>query len=271
LKRTAEQIRQHYDIEKELAFKLRSAPRNQRRILYTELYNELFRRVPDHPQLTARDSFPKREARAVRQARFLRSLVDAPPVFLEIGAGDCLLSRMFANHAERVYAVDVSDEITGRVRAPVNLKLIISDGCSIPIPASTVDLAYSNQLMEHLHPEDAIDQLRNVFSALKPGGKYLCITPNRLSGPHDISQHFDNVATGFHLHEYTLEELIQLCRSAGFSTFAAYIGKDGYYVRVPILLVTMTEKIARRLPASWGKFAPLRLLLGIRLLSTKPG
>ena len=61
--------------------------------------------------------------------------------------------------------------------------------------------------MEHLHPDDALEQLQNIYSALVPGGIYLCITPNRLSGPQDVSRDFDMVATGFHLKEYTISEL----------------------------------------------------------------
>ena len=71
--------------------------------------------------------------------------------------------------------------------------------------------------MEHLHPDDAVDQLKNIYNALVNGGKYICITPNRLTGPHDISKYFDNVATGFHLKEYTVTELSGLFREVGFS------------------------------------------------------
>jgi hypothetical protein len=55
-----------------------------------------------------------------------------------------------------------------------------------------------------------------VGRALKPGGRYLVVTPNRLSGPHDISRAFDDVARGFHLKEYTYGELSRALRQAGF-------------------------------------------------------
>jgi hypothetical protein len=41
-------------------------------------------------------------------------------------------------------------------------------------------------------------------------------------------------------------------------------------MRVPIWLVQATEKLAELLPRKAGKLAPMRLLLGIRLLSVKP-
>src|SRR5580704_10897165 len=97
--RTAEQIRAHYLIEKSLASQLKSASRSERTGLYTSLYDELFRRVPDHPQLTNRQSMDSRSGAATRHARFLRSLCQSDPVFLEVGAGDCLISLAMSEHA----------------------------------------------------------------------------------------------------------------------------------------------------------------------------
>lgn len=268
---TKAQIREHYEIEQLLAGRLRSASRDERRSLYTEVYDELFRRVPHHPQLTERISMKQRWTAAVRQAKFLCSIAKtSKPVYLEVGPGDCLTSLVMAEHAEKVYAVDVSSEITNKLSPPPNFSLILSDGCSVDVPRESVDIAFSNQLMEHLHPEDAVNQLRNIFLALKPGGRYFIITPSRASGPHDISQHFDNVATGFHLHEYLVDELIAECRSAGFQSFSAFMGKDGHYVRIPIWLVRFMERVASHLPKRFAKLAPFRLLLGIRILAQRP-
>src|SRR5437870_1414111 len=69
--RTPQQIREHYDVERELAARLRHASKRERRELYARLYDELFRRVPHHSQLTQKSS-PEQAARAVtRQMRFL--------------------------------------------------------------------------------------------------------------------------------------------------------------------------------------------------------
>ena len=48
--RTQEELLEHYKIEKELASKLRNASKEERKHLYTSLYDELFKRVPLHPQ-----------------------------------------------------------------------------------------------------------------------------------------------------------------------------------------------------------------------------
>jgi len=51
-KRTYEELKEHYEIEKELAEGLRNSTKEQRRKLYSSVYDELFERVPQHPQLT---------------------------------------------------------------------------------------------------------------------------------------------------------------------------------------------------------------------------
>lgn len=106
--------------------------------------------------------------------------------FLEVGPGDCALSLEVARFAKQVYAVDVSSEIVKGFICPPNFRLVISDGSRVPVSPGSVNVAYSNQLMEHLHPDDAWEQLNNIYRALVPGGIYVCMTSNRLNGPHDV-------------------------------------------------------------------------------------
>lgn len=246
--RTEQQIRDHYEIEKKLAEKLLNAPREERAALYTELYDELFRLVPNHPQLTRKKSEEQKQDYINEQMILLSRLVDANKTFLEIGPGDCSLSFEICSLAKKVYAADVSETITKSSNTPDNFQLIISNGCDIPVPEGTIDVAYSNQLMEHLHPDDAFGQLKNVFTALVPGGAYLCITPNRLSGPHDISKYFDTVATCFHLKEYTVTELSRQFKDAGFSRVAIYIGARGKFIKFPVFPSIICEKFLELLP-----------------------
>lgn len=272
-RRMIENLREHYEIEKELADRLRRAPKEQRRRLYCSLYDELFRRVPRHPQLTRKTS-PQETAQVVGwQMRFLRRFLTPECTFLEIGPGDCALSVEVARLVKQVYAVDVSAEIVRRAAQPANFRLVLSDGSSVPVPPNSVDVAYSNQLMEHLHPEDAFEQLQNVYASLTAGGVYVCITPNRLNGPHDISMYFDEVATGFHLKEYTTRELNRLFRKVGFLRVRAYVGGKGRYAGVPVLPICWCEMLLDRFPhvlrRAVARSSPFRALLGIRLVGTK--
>lgn len=276
IERSAEQVREHYLIERALADRLRNAPRAERPRLYGEVYDELFRRVPHHPQLRA-VSDPERHARRRRsvgqQLAFLRPYLRPGMSFMEIGAGDCALALRVAEFAGRVAAVDVSDQITRGAPRPPNFQVILTEGSRVPVPEASVDVAFSNQLMEHLHPEDAVDQLAGIHRSLAPGGAYLCITPNRLYGPRDVSAHFDEVATGLHLREYAARELRALMLAAGFSEVRFYAGGAGRFVRCPYGAVAAFESALERLPRALRRRAadnpPARALLGLRVAAIK--
>jgi SAM-dependent methyltransferase len=102
--------------------------------------------------------------------------------------------------------------------------------------------------MEHLHPDDAAEQLRNIASAIAPGGVYICVTPNRLSGPHDISALFDDTPRGFHLREYTTGELRSLFLSSGFRRVAAFARTRDRGFSLPAAPVIAVERTLEMLP-----------------------
>lgn len=271
--RSKGQLREHYEIEKELAGRLRNAAKQERCHLYASLYNELFQRVLHHPQLTQTISPQRTQAAAAAQINILKQFLGKDIKFLEVGAGDCALSLEVAKFVKEVYAVDVFAEIANDLTPPPNFRFILSDGCSIRVPLETVNLAYSHQLMEHLHPEDAFTHLQNIYNALLPGGVYVCITPNRLSGPHDISKHFDTVASGFHLKEYTISELRNLFKKAGFSKVRVRVGARGIYMSIPALPLVLLEKLLWAFPYAMRKSIaiglPFRLLFDIQLVGIK--
>jgi len=271
--RTMEQIRENYEIEKELADRLRNAPRQERRHLYSTLYDELYKRVPFNSQTTRKFSPEKIKKAVSKQIKFIKRFLGKDITFLEVGPGDCALSFEVAKFVKQVYAVDVSGEITKSATQPGNFHLILSDGSSVPLPQNSVDVAYSNQLMEHLHPDDAFGQLENIYHVLIPGGVYICITPNRLSGPHDISKYFDEVATALHLKEYTISELSSLFRKVGFTRVRVYVGTKGKYIGLPafpfIVFETLLEKLPYSLRKTIVRIFPFKLLMGIRLAGIK--
>lgn len=253
---TSQQLREFYETEKSLAKRLRLATRLERRRLYQTVYNELYARVPFHPMLTRKITPEESATNVERSMRYLSCFLKPGMTVLEIGAGDCALSFALAKKAHKVYAIEVSDLISSNPNQPPNFELVISDGTSIPVPEGSIDVAVSNQLMEHLHPDDAREQLANIFVSLKPGGMYVCNTPNRLAGPTDVSQFFDDVATGLHLKEYTFAELDDLFRKAGFRKVVVYVEKSGQYRRAPMAAMRLFEKL------SWmvfgGKPFPVR-------------
>jgi SAM-dependent methyltransferase len=271
--RTPERLHAHYRVERRLADRLRAArDATERRAIFATMYDELFREVPDHPRLLARGgSAEERERDIGWDMAQLKPFLKPGCTFLDVGAGDCALSRRVCGIAGQVYAVDISDQSLEPL--PPNVALVLTDGQSVDVPAGSVDLAFSDQLMEHLHPEDAREQLRNIHRALKPGGVYFCITPNSLYGPSDISAHFDDVARGFHLKEYTLREIRAIFAEAGFPRTRVYVGARGWFLRCPGVLLEALESALEALPAKARRrvagHKAFRALLGLRVAATK--
>lgn len=238
----------HYIVERDLAAQLRRAWAEERLGLYRTVYDELFRRIPDHPQHT-RKADPIAQQESTRdQLAFLTRFLTPDTVYLEIGCGDAHLAMAVAPRVRQAYAVDVSELIACHVDRPENFTLLISDGITIDVPPETATFAYSNQLIEHLHPEDAERQLQQVFRALAPGGAYACITPHRFSGPHDISRFFAEEANGFHLKEYTHRELRRLFLASGFASTAIWVGVKGAFFEMPATPVLTMESAISQLP-----------------------
>lgn len=242
-----DRFRHHYEVERQIAQRLRAASRDERRHLYTSAYDELFERVPEHPQLRDNGSGP-RPGDAEDQWRFLRRFVRPGTTLLEIGAGDCALASRAARSGASVIALDVSPTILSCREVPSSVQRLVTDGIELPVADGSIGVAYSNQLMEHLHPDDSRAQLAEIVRALEPGGRYVCVTPNRLTGPHDVSRYFADEACGLHLKEYTVTELDELFRSAGFRSVRAYVGTRGMFVRVPLGVIRTAERIVGSLP-----------------------
>lgn len=272
-KRTIEQLREHYEIEKELANKLRNSSEEERRYLYSSLYDELYKRVSHHP----RKKNIKHSIKKVRSnLKILNHFLKSNQNFLELGAGDCRLSFAVAKYVKKVFAIDVSNEITKNLQFPRNVELIISDGSNIPVSKNSINIVFSDQLMEHLHPDDVIKQLQNIYTILLPGGYYICFTPNKLTGPHDISKFFDETPKGFHLREYTVKELSKLFKLVGFLKVRVLINLKLYILLLPVFPIKCIEWILSNFThLTLKKLTDSRLgillnfLLGINIIAIK--
>jgi SAM-dependent methyltransferase len=268
-RRTREELHHHYTVEKELAARLRSAGRDERKLLYGTLYDELFERVPDHPQLIAGNDGEKRRRFIEIEMSLLERYLNPGITFMEIGCGDCSLSYEAAKRAGRVYGVDVSGVIAAGDPVPGNFEFVISDGVTIDVPASSVDVAYSRQLLEHLHPDDAAEHVEGVQRALRSGGVYICITPHRHSGPHDVSKFFERRASGLHLHEYTHAEIVSLFREAGFGRIRPCKRWGLHYLMIPYLPLYLLERILEPAPYRIRKRTAEFLFGTIRMIAEK--
>lgn len=254
------QIKEIFEVEKKQASILRTAPPNKRKELYGPAYEAYFKQLPFHPQFTIKANDQKKKERVDYQYAQVRPFLNKESTFVEIGAGDCSLSLAASKLCKQVYALEVSDEIVSGINFPDNVKPIIFDGFNIPIEENSVDVAYSNQLMEHLHPEDAKDQAKSILKILKPNGRYICITPNKLFGPHDISRFFTEELVGFHLKEYAGSDLRDFFLELGFRRVEFYSILKGKKIAIPFFLIAIFEQFVSMFNHERkAKFAKMRL------------
>jgi SAM-dependent methyltransferase len=269
--RPPERIHAHYVLEKELARRLLQADENERLKVYGEVYGTLFSRLEDHPQHTRKSHTAQLEA----QIRVLKRLVPKDGVYLEIGAGDCRVTKAMARHCREAIGLDVSADVLSADAAPPNFRLELIDGTNFPIASDSVDFAYSNQLVEHLHPGDVGKHFAEVARVLRPGGRYFVITPHSLSGPHDVSKYFDHRPTGFHLIEYTYGTLGKLFADAGLRADVIRLGAGGHYVYAPAALGAGIEAVLGLCPEAWrdSLLRPkiVQAGLGVAMIGRKPG
>src|SRR5438067_12035493 len=88
--RSIDQLQQQFDVERELAQRLRDAP--DRRGMYSAVYDEFLQRVPHHPALAQKNDAQAQSALLRLQLLLLRPFLATRPRFLEVGGGDCALT-----------------------------------------------------------------------------------------------------------------------------------------------------------------------------------
>jgi len=93
----------------------------------------------------------------------------------DIGAGTGYFARRFANHAGKVYAVDIDPKllaIAGK-NAPANLKTVLAAPDDPRLPERSVDIIFFCDVLHHI--ENRAAYYPKLAKALKPGGRIVVI------------------------------------------------------------------------------------------------
>lgn len=118
----------------------------------------------------------------------------------DIGCGPAYGSSDMAQYALSVTGVDYSqatiDTNTQEHAAITNLKFVRSVVPPINLPTDSMDVVTAFQFIEHI--SDQAGFIKDVYRVLKPGGIFLCTTPN---AKMSIARN------PFHIHEMTFEEM----------------------------------------------------------------
>lgn len=94
---------------------------------------------------------------------------------LDVGAGAGIIEMMnFRGVARQVCGIDLDPRVTANPNLDDGR---VADASAMPFDASRFDLAFSDNVVEHL--DDPATVFAEVFRVLKPGGRFLFKTPNR--------------------------------------------------------------------------------------------
>ncbi|SFK71939.1 Methyltransferase domain-containing protein [Amycolatopsis sacchari] len=130
---------------------------------------------------------------------------------LEAGCGEGYGAALIAERAARVVALDYDEPtVTHVARRYPQLGTVRGNLAYLPLGASTVDVVANFQVIEHLW--DQAGFLAECRRVLRPGGRLLMTTPNRLTFTPDS----DTPLNPYHTRELAPSELDALLRDAGF-------------------------------------------------------
>jgi SAM-dependent methyltransferase len=219
---TEAMVLHHWELERQLRAELLDSDSADRwavaQACYKRLYTEL-------PWLNAGVDQAAGVAAQLDAVAWADLLGPPPKRVYEVGSGGGDLIVALARRGYQCRGTEITEERGERHTPPrPHLSWGVSDGVHLERfePAAAYDAVLSNQLIEHLHPDDLLDHLRGAHTILVPGGRYLLRTPQVLRGPADVSRVFGcESPCGLHLKEYTHRELVRLLRAAGFGSVAA--------------------------------------------------
>ncbi|HJQ44756.1 MAG TPA: class I SAM-dependent methyltransferase [Amycolatopsis sp.] len=130
---------------------------------------------------------------------------------LEAGCGEGYGAALIAERAERVVALDYDEPTTAHVAGCYpQVGAVRGNLAFLPLRSSTVDVVANFQVIEHLW--DQVGFLAECRRVLRPGGRLLVTTPNRLTFTPDS----DIPLNPYHTRELAPSELDLLLREAGF-------------------------------------------------------
>jgi 2-polyprenyl-3-methyl-5-hydroxy-6-metoxy-1,4-benzoquinol methylase len=142
-------------------------------------------------------------------------------VVIEAGAGEGYGAELMrVSGAARVIAVDYDHAAVGHMRATYpHLDVVEANLIDLPLDDSSADLVVSMQVIEHLW--DVPTFLTECHRVLKPGGRMIVSTPNRLIFSPGLGRKAKPL-NPFHVEEFDTEQVLALLSGANFERITAH-------------------------------------------------
>jgi SAM-dependent methyltransferase len=266
-----DEVRRHWEVESRLTQRLLQSSKADRWSVFQECYTELYSELP---WLNKSDN----DADIASLRPWLQLVPKGSSVF-EVGSGKAQLLKYLAANGYKCVATEITPERGERhAEGLSDLKWHVTDGINLTSfeAPSSYDVVISTQVVEHLHPDDMLDHLRNAREILRPGGCYIFDTPHVGAGPSDVSKvyGFDRPVC-MHLKEYDFAGLGELLLQAGFKTPKAVLFRErpfktGPYVsRILFRYFCAWDRVARLINLSPKNERLFRSLLKVLFVPTR--
>ncbi len=136
---------------------------------------------------------------------------------LEAGCGEGYGADLIASSARRVVAVDYDATTVAHVRTRYpRVEVLAANLAAVPMPDASVDVVVNFQVIEHLWDQPQF--ITECLRLLRPGGRLLISTPNRIT----FTPSSDTPVNPFHTRELNAAELRELLEDGGFRVEALY-------------------------------------------------
>jgi len=234
-----EMILCHWELEKDLARKLLGSTSQNRwetfKRCYTSLYSELY-------WLNQSEESEACDVLSLKRFSLWPEIIGGPPKkIFEVGPGRGELISYLANGGYMCRGMEITEERgENQVFSCRNLSWGVGDGIHLDQfeKCSTYDVVISNQVIEHMHPDDLVEHFTSVRSILADEGRFIFTTPHKYFGPSDISRVFKHKKPlGMHLKEYSYKELHSLLLQSGFKNVYAFFRMPQKLAKVTGMLV----------------------------------
>ena len=134
---------------------------------------------------------------------------------LEAGCGEGYGAALLARVAGRVVALDYDAATAAHAAAAYpQVAVLRANLAALPVRTGAFDVVVSLQVIEHLWDQPGF--VRGCARVLRPGGRLLLTTPNRLT----FSPGRDAPLNPFHTREFSAAELRDLLRGGGLAVTA---------------------------------------------------
>jgi SAM-dependent methyltransferase len=261
--------RKQFVLERALRREILESSKEVRTTVIATAYEKLFAAFPDHSVFDA--SPEKRHSKGHLSAGLIVPLLpNAKSRVLEVGCGrgDTLGALTALGHD----CSGVEPSIHMRDICPANVADVrFGTADCLDFPDDYFDAVFCQEVLEHLHPEDVPCFFVEAHRVLRRGGVLSVETPNRTTGPQDISRGFTVVAQGLHLKEYSVYEVLHQFKTAGFVNVKGLLAPQfvarrcfaiHYLTRVPGRAKVVEDLLLRCVPSRGvrtliGKFTGL--------------